>query len=73
MLLKQDKVEAKMAVDGRLDYISKEMSVTIALSISQQCRLIIRRKRIEEQIAGIQKRSEQSKVEVSGCFQFLCT
>ncbi|KAL9079101.1 MAG: hypothetical protein Q9157_001985 [Trypethelium eluteriae] len=47
VLLKQDKVEATMAVDGRLDYITKEI------------------KRVEDQIAEIQKRSEEKKVEVS--------
>ncbi|KAF2234783.1 prefoldin subunit 6 [Viridothelium virens] len=46
VLLKQDKVEATMAVDGRLDYITKEI------------------KRVEDQIAEIQKRSEEKKVEI---------
>ncbi|KAI9661302.1 MAG: hypothetical protein M1821_009629 [Bathelium mastoideum] len=46
VLLKQDKLEAAMAVDGRLDYISKE------------------KKRVEEQIANTQQRSEQKKMEV---------
>ena len=47
VLLKQDKTEAVMAVDGRLQYIEKEIE------------------RVEKQIAELQDKSEQKKVEVS--------
>jgi len=47
VLLKQDKAEAVMAVDGRLQYIEKEIE------------------RVEKQIAELQDKSEQKKMEVS--------
>ncbi|KAF2148837.1 Prefoldin beta-like protein [Myriangium duriaei CBS 260.36] len=46
VLLKQDTAEAKSTVDGRLEYIEKEI------------------KRIEEQITGIQQKSETKKLEI---------
>ncbi|KAI9717364.1 MAG: hypothetical protein M1812_004716 [Candelaria pacifica] len=47
VLLKQERKEAAMAVDGRLEFIEREI------------------KRVEKQIAEVQERSEQKKVEVS--------
>ncbi|KAI9707316.1 MAG: hypothetical protein M1836_000276 [Candelina mexicana] len=47
VLLKQERKEAVMAVDGRLEFIEREI------------------KRVEKQIAEVQERSEQKKMEVS--------
>ncbi|KAF1352147.1 Prefoldin [Delphinella strobiligena] len=46
ILLKQDTAEAKSTVDGRLEFIDKEI------------------KRIEKQIASIQQKSEEKKMQV---------
>ncbi|KAH7345994.1 Prefoldin [Pyrenochaeta sp. MPI-SDFR-AT-0127] len=46
VLLKQDKTEAVMAVNGRLEFIDKEI------------------KRFEQQIKGIQDKSEKVKMEI---------
>lgn len=61
VLMKQDKNDAKMAVDGRLEYIAKEMFVC-----HQTCRasLTIVSKRIESQIKDIQEKSEAKKMEI---------
>lgn len=62
MLLKQDKTEAVMAVNGRLEYIDKEMWVYQSLMFGQK--LIRASKRIEKQIKEIQEKAESVKTEV---------
>ncbi|EEP81971.1 predicted protein [Uncinocarpus reesii 1704] len=54
VLLKQDKSDAVMAVEGRLDFIEKEIGI----------RADQNRKRIEGQIADLQEKSEKKKAEV---------
>ena len=70
MLLKQDKTEAVLAVDGRLEFIEKEMYVPV-LPRDFLTRVSITaadgrfRKRIEKQIADIQGKSDKKRMEVS--------
>lgn len=76
VLLKQDKNEAVMAVDGRLDYITKEMYVlSLHLFSGFYCLtyvLIVNyRNRVEDQIKEIQEKSEHKKMEVSIIPQYL--
>ena len=67
MLLKQDKTEALMAVNGRLEYIEKEMWVYSVLSSDQM--LTRGSKRIEKQIKEIQDKAESVKTEV--CYKIM--
>ncbi|OAK95038.1 Prefoldin [Phaeosphaeriaceae sp. SRC1lsM3a] len=62
VLLKQDKTEALMAVNGRLEYIEKEMWVGYVLSSDQM--LTRGSKRIEKQIKEIQDKAESVKTEI---------
>ncbi|EFE31915.1 uncharacterized protein ARB_01168 [Trichophyton benhamiae CBS 112371] len=55
VLLKQDKTEAVMAVEGRLDFIEKEMYSEAVLPSS---------KRIEKQITEIQEKSDNKRGEI---------
>jgi len=64
ILLKQDTSEAKSTVDGRLEFIDKEMYLAPAFS-SQIFLLINRSNRIEKQISDIQAKSEEKKMAVS--------
>jgi prefoldin beta subunit len=63
-LLKQDTSEAKSTVDGRLEYIDKEMCVAFARP-SRTHKLIDHSNRIEKQISDIQAKSEEKKMAVS--------
>ena len=62
VLLKQDKTEAVMAVDGRLECIDKEMRVPGSEVVSSI--LMGQRKRIEKQIADTQDKSDELRGEV---------
>ncbi|KAI4797950.1 hypothetical protein E4T44_12040 [Aureobasidium sp. EXF-8845] len=61
ILLKQDTSEVKSTVDGRLEYIDKEMCVAPALP-SRTHKLIDHSNRIEKQISDIQAKSEEKKM-----------
>ncbi|THW21927.1 hypothetical protein D6D24_01414 [Aureobasidium pullulans] len=61
ILLKQDATEAKSTVDGRLEFIDKEMSVFVTVLIDAFS-LTIRSNRIEKQISDIQAKSEEKKM-----------
>jgi len=64
VLLKQDATEARSTVDGRLEYIEKEMYAFV--DPFDTCSDTDRnRKRIEGQIAGIQDKTDAKKMEVS--------
>ncbi|KAI4799195.1 hypothetical protein E4T44_09729 [Aureobasidium sp. EXF-8845] len=63
ILLKQDTSEAKSTVDGRLEYIDKEMCVALTLP-STPFILTTRSNRIEKQISDIQAKSEEKKMAV---------
>lgn len=67
MLLKQDKSEAVMAVDGRLEFIEKEMYDTIIIWAVWRFHTADspHSKRVEKQISDIQEKSESKKMEVS--------
>lgn len=56
-----------MAVDGRLEFIEKEMYDTIIIWAAWRFHLADspHSKRIETQISGIQEKSESKKMEVS--------
>ncbi|THZ07057.1 hypothetical protein D6C91_10310 [Aureobasidium pullulans] len=64
ILLKQDATEAKSTVDGRLEFIDKEMSVFVTVLIDAFS-LTNRSNRIEKQISDIQAKSEEKKMAVS--------
>ncbi|THW77774.1 hypothetical protein D6D19_01991 [Aureobasidium pullulans] len=61
ILLKQDATEAKSTVDGRLEFIDKEMSVFVTVLIDAFS-LTNRSNRIEKQISDIQAKSEEKKM-----------
>ncbi|THY25896.1 hypothetical protein D6D01_04765 [Aureobasidium pullulans] len=61
ILLKQDATEAKSTVDGRLEFIDKEMSVFVTVPIDAFS-LTNRSNRIEKQISDIQAKSEEKKM-----------
>ncbi|KKA21982.1 KE2 family protein [Rasamsonia emersonii CBS 393.64] len=61
VLLKQDKTEAVMAVDGRLEFIEKEMYGIYRLTTPF---FLIGSKRIESQISEIQSKSEKKRAEI---------
>ncbi|CAC9887515.1 MAG: Uncharacterized protein AUREO_003610 [Aureobasidium pullulans] len=63
ILLKQDATEAKSTVDGRLEFIDKEMSVFVTVLIDAFS-LTNRSNRIEKQISDIQAKSEEKKMAV---------
>jgi len=63
VLLKQDKTEAVMAVDGRLEFIDKEMWALNWIWSDTDWR--ISRKRIEKQIKDVQEKSDQIRSQVS--------
>ena len=63
VLLKQEKSEAVMAVDGRLEFIEKEMYVLSSLRKYAR-RLHECRKRIEKQISDIQSKSDGLRSQV---------
>lgn len=76
VLSKQDRSEAVLAVDGRLEFIEKEMFVLQSFmhvwlgnwrGRANQCCLTMcaRRKRVEKQIKQLQEKSESTKMEVS--------
>ena len=67
-MLKQDTTEAKSTVDGRLEYIEKEMSASPSqFSYIHPHRLTFHRsKRVEGQISIIEQKSEDKKMEVRG-------
>lgn len=60
--MKQDKNDAKMAVDGRLEYIGNEMYdvdfTAQSLTLTQSS------KRIEGQIKEVQEKSESKKMDI---------
>jgi chaperonin cofactor prefoldin len=68
VLLKQDKTEAVMAVNRRLEFIDKEMRVWHDLAYAERWLLTRSSKRIETQIKGIQDRAEDVKSEVQQSF-----
>ena len=63
VLLKQDKTEAVMSVNGRLEFIEKQMLVRTDLFV-KYLGLTRSSKDIEKQIQGIQEKSEKIKGEV---------
>ena len=63
MLLKQDKTEAVMAVNARLEYIRKDMWVYMLL-IWMTLTNLGNRERVEKQIKDIKEKSEKVKIEV---------
>ena len=63
VLLKQDKAEAVMSVNGRLEFIEKQMLVRTDLFV-KYLGLTRSSKDIEKQIQGIQEKSEKIKGEV---------
>lgn len=66
VLLKQEKSEAVMAVDGRLEFIEKEMFVPLfPLTDLFWGLLTWDRKRIEGQIQEINNKSDKKRTEVS--------
>ena len=62
VLLKQEKTEAVMAVDGRLEFIENEMCVPPLLAATPI--LTLARKRTEKQIADLQATSDAKRMEV---------
>ncbi|TKA65791.1 hypothetical protein B0A49_07098 [Cryomyces minteri] len=67
VLLKQDTSEARSTVDGRLEFIEKEMYVAVDPRKGKKRSIRNGRaagKRIETQIASVQEKSEQKKMEV---------
>lgn len=67
ILLKQDKTEAVMGVDARLDFIKKEVSVfcaSLELIYIQLMMLTSRSARIEKQINDIQEQSDSKRGQV---------
>jgi prefoldin beta subunit len=63
VLLKQDKPEAVMNVDKRLEYIEAEMFVNPGSTRPPQ--LTVRcRKRVEAQIKGLGEKQESKKMEI---------
>ncbi|KAL8659310.1 MAG: hypothetical protein Q9226_000483, partial [Calogaya cf. arnoldii] len=77
VLLKQDKTEAESAVDGRLEFIEKEMYVKTSeqwvgkatdvkgLVYRDHLERPLIRKRVEKLISDMQEQSEGKKMEVS--------
>jgi prefoldin beta subunit len=63
VLLKQDKTEAVMAVNGRLEFIEKEMYVNPSPHVDSYV-LTFLSKRIEKQIKDIQDKAENVKTQV---------
>lgn len=72
MLLKQDKSEAVMAVDGRLEFIEKEMYGSSGSWRNPSCAVadLPYSKRVEKQIGEIQEKSEKKKMEVGFSLYF---
>lgn len=70
VLLKQEKSEAVMTVDGRLEFIEKEMFVLSCRSLKSLLWLTRDRKRIEGQIQEINNKSDKKRTEVSFFFFF---
>lgn len=65
VLLKQDKTEANMAVDGRLDFIAKEMYVARQQRVfASRQTLMCYRERIEEKIKEIEQDSESKRMDI---------
>jgi hypothetical protein len=64
VLLKQDKTEAIMAVDGRLEFIDNDMWAFALLRAMGMC-WWLSSKRTEKQIAEIQASSDKKRMEVS--------
>lgn len=76
VLLKQDKNEALMAVNGRLEFIEKEMCVEELRSwdllwegTSSGCTDRVSSKRIEGQIKENQDKSDKMRAEVRGIYE----
>jgi prefoldin beta subunit len=63
VLLKQDKTEAVMAVNGRLEFIEKEMCEHPSPHAKRYV-LTFPSKRIEKQIKDIQDKAESVKTQV---------
>lgn len=64
MLLKQDKTEAVLAVDGRLEYIENEMYGHTMQNTGGNADLSS--KRVEKQIKDTEDRSDSVRAQVSG-------
>lgn len=62
-MLKQDKTEAVMAVNSRLEYIEKEMYVE-ELVTSPGRSLTLYSQRIEKSIKDIQEKAEKVKMDI---------
>lgn len=62
--MKQDAAEARSTVDGRLEYIEKEMYALVD-PFAGFSDTNLNRKRIEGQITGIQEKTDAKKMEVS--------
>lgn len=70
MLLKQDKIEAVLAVDGRLEYIENEM-YALPLTSKFGEMLILGSKRVEKQIKDTEDESDAVRAQVSYFLDFL--
>jgi len=64
VLLKQDKTEAVLAVDGRLEYIENEMYVYY-LAWGKDVADLVCSKRVEKQIKDVEDKSDELRAQVS--------